>query len=193
METQDQAGSGQTKAKRPLPTAEEVRALLDYDPATGIFRWRKATARRVRVGDVAGTKKSDGYLVIGVNCGYYPAHRLVFLYVCGTWPTGQVDHVDGNRLNNRIANLREVSHSANQHNVAKRKRPTSSKYLGVHWATKPGGWVAQICRDGKKHYLGLFATQELAYGAYLRAKAVFHPTQPVPRASAYDKHPEHTQ
>jgi hypothetical protein len=190
MATQDQAGSGQTKTKRPLPTAEEVRALLDYDRETGDFRWLKANSGRVRVGDVAGNQQQTGYLVIGVNYRLYLAHRLAWLWVTGEWPKGQIDHKDGDRGNNAIDNLREVSRSENQQNRRKEAtrsgRPTSSRFLGVYRHTTTGRWMAYISHNGKQKNLGLFATQEEAYAAYLAAKAVLHNAQPIPRDSAYD-------
>ncbi|WP_081048573.1 HNH endonuclease [Xanthomonas translucens] len=187
------AVSGNTKTTRPLPTAEQVQALLDYDPETGEFRWRKANSTRVRVGDVAGTHKPNGYLHIGVNCRILLGHRLAWLWVHGEWPAGHIDHLDGNPLNNAISNLREVTSSGNMHNRRKEAtrsgRPTSSKYLGVSWQKKTGSWLARIGLNGKQLYIGTFATEEAAYAAYLAAKAELHPTQPVPRESAY-RNPE---
>ena len=173
------------KTARPLPTAEELRALLDYDPASGIFRWRMKPARQVRVGDVAGGLNPDGYTLIKIDGRSHMAHRLAYLWVHGAWPQHQIDHRDGRRSNNSLANLREATQNANMHNRAKQSRPTSSRYLGVYLDKNTGRWRAHIRHNGKQHRLGRFDTQELAYAAYLAAKSVFHPAQPVPRDSAY--------
>jgi hypothetical protein len=183
---QGRGGRDQKKTGRPLPTLEEVRALLDYDPETGIFRWRKKPSPRTRAGSVAGCLNSDGYARISIDDRLYPAHRLAWLLTKGTWPQQQIDHADGQRSNNALANLREVSAGANQQNLAKRRRPASSKYLGVSWNKAAGRWIAQICLNGKQHYLGSFASEQDAYAAYLAAKSQLHTAQPVPRASAYN-------
>ena len=174
-----------TKKARPLPTAEEVRALLDYDPATGLFRWRRAVAQRVRVGAIAGSRNVGGYTYIGIDGRRYLAHRLALLYVTGAWPAAGVDHRDGDPGNNRLANLREATQAANLQNLAKQSRPTSSRYIGVSWENSRRRWRAEIQHEGKPWRLGRFATEELAYAAYLAAKAELHLTNPVPRESAY--------
>ena len=175
------------KTARPLPTAEEVRALLDYDPASGVFRWRKANSNRVRVGAVAGNPRRGGYIRIKIDGRDHQAHRLAWLYVTGAWPVGHIDHRDGSPPNNAIANLREVTPAANDQNRAKRRCPTSSRFLGVRWDNHRGQWRAEIGHQGKGYHLGRFATEELAYEAYLAAKAQLHLTNPVPRANAYDR------
>lgn len=175
-----------TKTARALPTAEEVRALLDYDPETGVFTWRRRPQPRgPKVGTVAGCVSSNGYWQVRVLGRYYRAHRLAWLYVHGRWPPADLDHRDGDRLNNAIANLREVSRSENMQNQAKQGRRTSSRYLGVAWHKQVGRWVAYIKLNRKRRHLGCFDTQEEAYAAYLAAKAQLHPAQPVPRANAY--------
>jgi hypothetical protein len=99
-------------------TAERLRELLDYDPETGRFIWRKdhPTAKHIKAGSVAGTKNGRGYWVIGVAGAKYVAHRLAWLYVTGEWPAHLVDHENGDRLDNRFANLREATDSQNNFN-----------------------------------------------------------------------------
>ena len=98
-------------------TAARLRELLDYDPATGAFTWRKNLKGGMRNGDVAGCigDRGDGgtYRRIRVDGVLYYSHRLVWLYVYGEWPTRQIDHKDGN--SDRLANLR---HSNQAQNVA---------------------------------------------------------------------------
>jgi hypothetical protein len=173
------------KTDRPLPTVEEVRALLDYDPETGLFRWLK-TAGRGRAGEVAGTLHRLGYTRIKIDGRFHLAHRLAYLWVRGTWPQHQIDHADGIRSNNALANLREATRAENNQNRAKQRRPTSSRFLGVCLDKAKGRWRAAISCNGKRQHLGYFATPEEAYTSYLAAKAQLHTAQPVPRANAYD-------
>jgi hypothetical protein len=109
----------------PPPDLEALRAKFIYDPDTGEFRFREDSYRRSgkrmillrRAGDLAGGKPVEGrYRVITIDGVNYPAHRLAWLYVTGRWPHPEIDHIDGDRTNNRFANLREVTHSENMRN-----------------------------------------------------------------------------
>lgn len=93
-------------------TLEHLRKILHYDPASGRFTWLRATSWRVRVGAVAGSvNKRLGYVVIGIGGVTYYAHRLAWLYVHGEMPSDQIDHIDGDRANNALVNLRKASMS----------------------------------------------------------------------------------
>lgn len=89
---------------------ERLLEVLSYDPGTGIFHWRPGTRRE---GFVAGTIVSEGYISIGIDRRCYKAHRLAWLYFHGIWPSAVVDHIDGDTSNNRIENLRDVTHAQN--------------------------------------------------------------------------------
>lgn len=115
----------------PELTAERLRELLSYDPETGIFR-RVATRRQVKSGDIAGSDDGKGYWRIRVNGEKHRAHRLAWLYVNGAWPIDQLDHINGDKLDNRICNLREATNSENQQNRSLPKSNTSGR-LGVHF------------------------------------------------------------
>src|SRR4029450_2313606 len=111
-------------------TAERLRELLDYDPETGDFTW-KVNRRCVRSGSVAGNVNCvDGYCYIGVDARRYHAHRLAWLYIKGAWPNDQIDHINGNKADNRFANLRQATHSQNQANGG-RYSNNASGYNGV--------------------------------------------------------------
>ena len=150
-------------------TQDRLKGVLRYDPETGLFTWLVATGRRMRVGSVAGTLNSGGYIRIAVDGKIYRAHRLAFLYMTGEWPQDQVDHRDTDRTNNRWLNLRPASNSQNSAN----KRATSlSGYKGVY---KNGvGYAAQITVAGKNIYLGQFHTPEQASEAYAAAANDMH-------------------
>ena len=108
-------------------TAEYLRSIIDYDPETGIFRWKAASASIGGMwgggypGSIAGCQGSDGYWVISVSCHNYLAHRLAWLWVVGDFPAMAIDHIDRDRSNNRWVNLREATRSQNSLNRRPRR------------------------------------------------------------------------
>ena len=149
---------------------EEMKQYLSYDPETGDFTRIKSDNNRVKVGDIAGSLDGNGYIRIRFNLNRYLAHRLVWLFTYGKWPVNQIDHVDGNRSNNKINNLRDVTNQENQFNITKVR--ACSGYMGV---TKlKNSWQAKISLNYKKIYLGTFDTPELASEAYQAAKLKYH-------------------
>ena len=150
---------------RPELTAEKLRELLHYDPETGIFTRKVRTSSRIKIGDVAGCLSSrDGYLRIAVLSRDYLAHRLAWLYVYGNWPEDQIDHINRNRSDNRISNLRGVTNKQNLQNASKYSHNTSG-HTGVCWHKQCSKWVAQIAHNRKHLSLGCFATIEEAIAA----------------------------
>lgn len=145
-------------------TAEYLRSILSYDPESGIFTRKVHTASRAKVGDVAGSQSRGGYLRITVQSRLYQAHRLAWLYVYGTWPKDQLDHVNRVRTDNRIANLREVTNKQNQQNASKSSRNTSG-HPGVVWHKQNSKWQATIMHNYKRRYLGCFTNIEEAISA----------------------------
>ncbi|MBY4947045.1 HNH endonuclease [Cupriavidus respiraculi] len=157
-------------------TVEDVRALLHYDADTGEFTWVSGH----KVGLPAGTSHGRGYLSIGVKGRRYLAHRLAWFYVHGRWPAAHIDHQNGDRSDNRLANLRECDNTENQQNRAKQRTNTSGA-TGVSWHRKMAKWQAKITVKGKRLWLGAFATIDEARSAYLEAKAKFHDFHPTLR------------
>jgi hypothetical protein len=151
------------------PTRPEVAEKLNYDPATGVFTWKVDHLPHVRVGDVAGTIDAQGYRVISVLGKRHKAHHLAWLLMRGEWPKSEIDHKNRDRADNRIENLRVVSHAENTHNISPRNRGLPT---GVY--RKGRGYYAQIQVANKPKYLGMFDTAKLAEGAYLAAKKRFH-------------------
>jgi hypothetical protein len=143
-------------------TAEKVRALLDYDPETGIFTWRVDRARRkIRAGDVAGSINGHGYVHIGIRGAHYKASRLAWLWVTSEWPKEDLDHINRVKDDDRWVNLREATRSQNAAN-----KPRIDRDL-------PQG--VRLSRSGKFNalitglYLGTFNTAEEAGRAYTNA------------------------
>lgn len=158
--------------------AEYLRAILDYDPETGQFRWKQrfdvGNAWNARMaGKVAGWVHGDGYVGIGINGAIYQAHRLAWLWMTGKWPDDQVDHRDGNRSNNRFYNLRPATQAENCRNT-RRPRNNTSGYKGVCFIKRTQRWRAQIRINRKRIYLGEFDAPEIAYQVYSRAACELH-------------------
>ena len=157
---------------RPELTAEYLRSILSYDPETGIFTWKVSTSRRVKVGDAAGCQDGGGYLSIKVQSRPHGAHRLAWLYTYGEWPEDQLDHINRDRSDNRIANLRDVSHKQNMQNAGKPSNNTSG-HPGVYWHKRDFKWVAQIRHNYKQIFLGCFTTIEDAVSARKAAEKIY--------------------
>jgi len=134
------------------PTIEELREYLDYEPETGILRWKKA-GRRIKAGAIAGgigsPRRNFAYRKIAFRGRTMWAHRVAFALHHGRWPEPQCDHIDGNGLNNRANNLRECSRSQNGMNKGA-PRTNNSSVKGV-WRHADGGYVASVQLLGKKY------------------------------------------
>ena len=153
-------------------TAARLRELLSYDPETGDLR-RLVPAGGQRIGDVAGSVTRRGYRLVNISGHRVMAHRLAWLYMTGAHPTGVIDHKDGDSLNNRFDNLRDVTQSVNLQNQRKARSISTSGVLGVHLGRR-GLWMSEISFDGKRIRLGAFKTIEDAQAAYLIAKRQYH-------------------
>jgi hypothetical protein len=146
---------------------EAMRELLLYDPETGEFTWTDKAPHKVR-GKKAKSKDVLGYTIIKINTKIYKAHRIAWFFHTGIWPTKDIDHINGNPSDNRIINLREVSHSINMQNRAKPNKNSSTGFLGV---TKNGNnFRAEIGILGKKKVLGTYKTPEEANEVCVIAK-----------------------
>lgn len=156
------------QTKQSLMPYELAKTLLTYDPLTGLFSHLCKTANGLRAGSV----DNEGYIRISLNKRYYRAHRLAWLLTFGEWPINEIDHIDGNKQNNRISNLRDVTNQGNQQN---RMRPQSNNkcgYLGV--AMVDGKYIAAIRHNGKTRRIGVFDTPIEAHQAYLGEKRKTH-------------------
>lgn len=154
-------------------TQERLKELLDYDPETGVFTWKVYRGGRTKKGEKAGNVNGEGYTHIKVDGKQYKAHRLAWLYMYGTFPNKDIDHINRNKIDNSIYNLREVSNQQNSWNQKVAKNNTSG-FTGVTWYKRVGKWGAYIKVDYKRKHLGFFAAPEQAHAAYLAAKAEHH-------------------
>ena len=158
-------------------TAERLRELLNYDADTGKFTWRvDRPGRFARAGKEAGTITIYGYRSICIGRPRM-AHRLVFLYMTGEMPQDDVDHIDGNPLNNAWSNLRDVSHRANTQNIRKARRHNKSGLLGVATRHQKSGlaYFARIILPGGAQRIGTQRkTPTEAHEDYLAMKLLYH-------------------
>ena len=146
-------------------TQAELQAILDYDPDTGVFTWKRPLSNRVRAGDVAGSVDNvTGYLRIRINGKGYQAHRLAWFYVYGEWPKGQIDHKDGNKRDNRISRLKDVTSRENNQNRHIHRR---GRLVGASFQKKSQKWQAYIRIAGKLQHLGFYPTELEAHNAYV--------------------------
>lgn len=150
-------------------TVARLREVLDYDPDTGVFRWRVSLNARGPVGAVAGSLRGDRpYRVIRIDGGRHYAHRLAWLYVTGAWPKTELDHVNCDCSDNRFGNLRLATRAQNNANMRKRPGGTSG-FKGVSWNTREEVWIAQISISNQTRYLGRYKTEQDAHAAYVKA------------------------
>lgn len=158
-------------------TQAYVQQLFAYDAETGDLIWRVSRTNRFPAGAVAGgvsRTTRGGYIYerryISIDGRKYLAHHIVWLHVRGAWPSVEIDHRDGDALNNRLDNLREATRSQNAMNVG--RRAPRSGFRGV--SQNGSGFAAGIHAAGKYHYIGQFRTAEQAHEAYQRAAKDLH-------------------
>ena len=148
---------------KPLPSQEQLHRLLEY--REGDLYWKVKTARRIKIGDKAGCLDGNGYACLRINSVRYRMHRIIWAYHYDAIPSNlQIDHIDGDKLNNIIENLRLATQSQNNSNNKRAYRNSKSNVLGVFWSKRLSRWVAHITFKRKIH-LGCFVSQEDAIAA----------------------------
>lgn len=151
---------------------EELIEHVSYDPETGIFRWRRKDHGR-RSNECGSINNQTGYVYLCINRKRLLGHRAAWLYVKGSSPEGQIDHINGCKTDNRISNLRDVSRSTNQQNRRKAGKGNKCGLLGAH-STAEGKFTSRIVVGKDRVYLGYFDTAEQAHEAYIKAKRQYH-------------------
>ena len=166
-----------TKAK-PLPCLELLNKLFQYDPATGTIIYKISVGKKIKAGQKAGTISNNGYLSITITIDgkslRFLAHRLIWYMMTFSDPSNlQIDHIDGNKLNNKFSNLRLATQAQNMRNRGVNKK-SKSQLKGAHWRKENQKWSAAITVNRKMKHLGYFPTPELAHMAYCKAAAELH-------------------
>ena len=151
---------------------ERLKEALKYDKETGVFKRLISTGSRAKVGDVAGSKRNDGYITIKLDKHRFYAHRLAWIFENGAQPFGLIDHINGNTSDNRICNLREASPSVNSQNMRHAMKSSETGFLGV--SPNGSGFMARINKHGVTRYLGQFKTASDASSAYIKEKRMTH-------------------
>ena len=144
-----------------LPSLEKLNSILQYDHQNGIFVWKKTNT-------LAGKIRPSGYYQIGIDGKRYYSHRLAWKLFYNEEPPELIDHIDGDKTNNKIENLRASSKQGNAGN-SKRNHNNTSGYKGVTWHNRDKHWVAQIRKNGKRVTIGAFNDPKLAHSAYMAA------------------------
>lgn len=152
---------------------QQLREILSYDPDSGLFRWL-VTRKGASKSKAAGSKMTHGYIAIRIDGKDYTAHRLAWLYVYGVEPSGYIDHINGDRSDNRIVNLRDVSQVVNMQNVYAAKSNSKTGLRGVSWHAQRKKYTARIKSGARYLSLGLHDTPEAAHAAYMEAKRRLH-------------------
>lgn len=155
-------------------TQKRLMELVSYNPETGLFFRKVKTSNNCSMDKPMGSVDTYGYLWASVDGKIYRLHRLAFIYVNGLVLNSDVDHINMDRKDNRIANLRQVDRSTNMQNKLRPSVNNKSGFLGVFCDKRRGKFYAQIRKDGKNTHLGTFETAESAHAAYVTAKREYH-------------------
>jgi hypothetical protein len=157
-------------------TLSEVTERLHYDPLSGLFSWKIETMAFggfKNPGSAAGQKSEAGYVLVGLWGRLYRAHRLAWLLMTGAWPVAEIDHINGDRSDNRWSNLREATSSQQKMNASIRS-DNKSGCKGVSFRPDIGKWHSRIVLDGKTKLLGNFSLLSDAIVARKNAEKANH-------------------
>ena len=168
---------GQLKGKsaiarlRKFTPPERIKELFEYNQETGIVI-RKTKRAQFSAGSIVGTDHISGYLAARVDGNIYLLHRLIWCIAYGKWPDYYIDHIDGNKQNNILVNLREANHSENTQNAKTRKDNTTG-IKGIH-IKENGNYVARVQYNNKRIYLGEFESLEKASSCVEKNRLLLH-------------------
>lgn len=170
-----------------------VRERFNYDPDTGLLTYSGRerehlypSQRSKRAGREAGWLDTTGHVNVKINNRGYLAHRVIWLHQTGEWPSGVIDHINGEKTDNRWCNLRLGSQSINIQNLRAAYRGSASGELGVSPSATPGKWMSNIRVNRHLIRLGTYESKEAASAAYLNAKILVHPESDLVQGLDFD-------
>lgn len=163
-----------------IPSQADLQEAFEYDPFSGIVK-RKIGRSNMIKNSIVGCVNKSGYKIVTFNSKSYRLHRLIWIYVFGHIPENfYIDHINGNKIDNRLENLRLATNSQNQQNRPAPKNSTSG-YRGITWHKQAKKWMARICCNKKRITIGFFDTAEQAYAAYkIEVKKLFSHSDRLP-------------
>lgn len=154
----------------PLPSFEELHSIFEYKD--GVLYYKDDRGSNKTKGKAAGVFDGKGYVLVSINKRLYKAHRIIFKMIHGFDPD-VIDHVDGNKSNNAIENLRNATKAQNGWNC-KTKTENASGVKGVHWCNEKNKWIAKLRIDGARKYIGSFLCIDEAKSAIEQARLSYH-------------------
>jgi hypothetical protein len=152
---------------------QDIKEYLSYNPDTGVFT-RLTSSNRWKAGHTTGTLDKAGYTIIRYKGKQYKAHRLAWYYVYGSMPIHNIDHINEDKSDNRINNLRLDNRNNNTQNVSLPTKTSKSGLRGVHWCNRDKKWIAQLSVNGRQICVARSDNKQEAYDAYLAAKREHH-------------------
>lgn len=152
-------------AYKKLPSVDELKNAFAYDADTGIITWKVSRGGKAIKGARAGGLKGDGYRRIDCGGATYFEHRVVWALYYGDYPTLDIDHINGDRTDNRIANLRLVTMRQNQQNL---KWHRKGRLVGASYNKEMKKWKSQISINGETKHIGYYPSEQSAHEAYVR-------------------------
>lgn len=162
-----------TKPSVEIPT-ERLFEVFNVDFELGLLFWKIKSAKQIKIGKGLGWKNANGYLMVGLDYKQTMVHRIIWAMKYGVWPKNQIDHINGNKTDNRIKNLREVTNAQNCANRKKSSILSKTGIRGVFFDKNRKKFRAQITKNGKSTHLGMFMTVEDACAAYIAASQQLH-------------------
>jgi len=156
-----------------LPTQEEIHKYFIYIPETGVFLNRITRSNQAKEGHQSGCVDQTGYIYIYFKMTRLLAHRMAWMYMYGIEPDGQIDHINGDRTDNRIANLRVSTAHQNARNRGLSKN-SSTGFKNISWNAERGSWEVSIKMNGKKAFFKRFKILQEAQRAAISAREELH-------------------
>lgn len=152
-----------------------VSSQIRCDSKTGLLFWKKWDHGRYAdlTRPAGGYNEGKGYLTLKLKGKHFMTHRVVWLLSTGNWPKDQIDHINGNKKDNRLINLREATNAENKRNNKAARRDNQLGVLGVYWKKENGKYQAQIRKNGKLIHLGYFSDIKEARKARIKAENIY--------------------